>query len=123
VQSRVGEQRQATTPQHRASEPKSSSRRPVVETAAPAEPTGLDTGHEIRWRVPIAKPSPSRRQAPTVLVPLILNGAAALVAVAAALVAARGRRRRRSGALPSATAQVIHLPPPPVEPRCAVRAA
>jgi Peptidase family M23 len=84
----------------------SSSRRPVVETAAPVEPYGLDAGHEPRWITPVAQLSPLLRRTPTVLLPLVLNGAAAMVALAAALMAACGRRRRRL----TVAAQLLHLP-------------
>jgi Peptidase family M23 len=87
------------------------SRRPVVETAAPAEPTGLDAGHEIRPRVPVAQqPSPSQRPTPATLLTLVLNGAAAVVALAAAFGVGRGRRRRRFASSPAAAAPVLRLP-------------
>jgi Peptidase family M23 len=93
--------------------PTSSSRRPVVEPAAPVELTGLDAGHTIRRRPPGAHP--------VVLLPLILNGVAALVALGAALRTANGRRR--SGTGPAASAQVLQLSRRPVENRAATRAA
>ena len=114
LQERIREPRQAGMQQHQLGAAESS-RRPVVETAAPAEPTGLAAGHEIHSSVPVARPSPSRRPTPTVLLPLLLNGAAAVVAVAAALAAARSRRRRRPGASAATAAQVFHLPPRAVE--------
>ena len=110
-------QRHEQAPRPRATEPVSSSRRPVVEPAAPAEPTGLDAGHEIRRSAPVAPLSPSPRRTPSVLLPLLLNGAAALVALAAALSAARGRRRRRFDTTLPAAAQVLHLPHPRGKPR------
>jgi len=91
----------------RPSEQTSSSRRPVVETAAPAEPTGLDAGHEIPSAAPDGERTPVQPRTPRVPLPLILNGAAALVALGAALTAARSRRRR-SGTTPVA-AEVLHL--------------
>ncbi len=102
--------------------PTSSVPRPVVEPAAPVEPSGLDAGHEIRPTVPALQLSPARRDTPTVPVPLILNGAAAAVALAAALLAARGRRRRHD-TRPVAAVQILHLPRPEVTRRPASRAA
>jgi pyruvate/2-oxoglutarate dehydrogenase complex dihydrolipoamide acyltransferase (E2) component len=90
--------RPAETQRRQLTEPENSSRRPDVETSAPREPTGLDAGHEFLPR------------APTLLLPLILNGLAASVAVGAALAAARTRRRRNSGWSPVAAAQVLQLP-------------
>ena len=89
-------------------QPTRSLRRPVVETAAPVEPTGLDAGHETRSDASDTLLSPSRL-APTAFLPLVLNGAAAIVAIVAAFAAARGRRRRR-GACTTAAAPVLHLP-------------
>ncbi len=85
-------------------------RRPVVETEAPAEPAGLDAGHEIRSSGSVREPAPSRQPAPGGLLALILNGAAAVVAVSAALMAARGQRRRRHVAYSRAADRVLHLP-------------
>jgi Peptidase family M23 len=85
-------------------------RRPVVETGAPAEPAGLDAGHEIRSSGSVRQPAPSRQPAPGGLLALILNGAAAVVAVSAALIAARGHRRRRHVAHSRAAVRVLHLP-------------
>jgi len=96
--------------------PTSSSRRPVVEPAAPAEPIGLDAGHEISRSAPVS------RQTPTVPMSLVLNGSAALVALAAAFAASRSRRRRHS-ASPGADARVLQLPPQFAERRPASRAA
>jgi peptidase M23-like protein len=96
------------TSRPRASAQTSSSRRPVVETAAPPEPTGLDAGHEIPSAAPSAERTSMLRRTPSAPVPLILNGAAALVALGAALTAARSRRRR-SGTTPAA-ANVLDLP-------------
>jgi hypothetical protein len=90
--------------------PTSASRRPVVETAAPAEPTGLDAGHETRPSVPVAEPSASVRPRPGALLPVVLNGAAAVIALAAAFLAAPSRRRRCSDLSPTSTARVLHLP-------------
>ena len=104
----------AATPQRRLREPTSSSRRPVVETAAHSEPAGLDAGHEARPSVQDAQLLPARSQGFSVLLPLVCNGAAALVAVAAALAAAR-RRLRRAGTGPIASAQVLPLPSPALE--------
>jgi hypothetical protein len=96
--------------------------RPVVETAAPAEPTRLDAGHEIDSSVPVREPAPTRTPAPGLPLPLILNGAAAIVAVGAAFIAARGRRRRRVVGS-AAAAQVFRLPLHAAERRPASRAA
>lgn len=102
----------------------SSFRRPVVEPAAPAEPTGLDAGHERPTGAPVEPlPSTSRRRIPTALLPLVLNGAAALFALGAALVTANTRRRRCSETKPGPAAQVLHLPQRAVEGRRASRAA
>jgi hypothetical protein len=98
-------------PHHRVSEPVSASRRPVVEVAAPGEPTGLDTGHES---APV-EPRPRLHQTPAEWVALACNGAAALVAVAAALRASR--RRGRRGTTPLVQAQVLHLPVPTAQER------
>lgn len=111
----------ATTRRH-SDVPATSSRRPVVETAVPAEPLGLGAGHEIRPSAATRAQETARRQAPTSLLPSVLNGAAALVALAAALVAARGRRRRRAQTGAVAAAQILPLPRRPAE-RPAARAA
>ena len=87
-------------------------RRPVVE------PIGLDAGHTIRPAVPLRQP---RREPSGSLFGLGCNGAAALVALGAAVAA--GRRRRRLIRNPSATAQVLHLPPAAVVHRRFSRAA
>jgi hypothetical protein len=104
-----------STPQRRVSAPTRSAQRPVVETAAPAEPTGLDAGHAIQSSLH-AVHLPLR---PGVVAPLalVLNGAAALVALAAAVAAGRRRRRAPAGAVESA--QVVHLTRPAVERRAA----
>jgi MYXO-CTERM domain-containing protein len=96
------EERGASVPHRRPSEPTRSAQRPVVETVA-HEPSILDAGHEIR---PSAQPPATPK--PDVLVPLTCNGAAALVALAAAFAAARRRRR----AVPShgEGPRVLHLP-------------
>jgi Peptidase family M23 len=104
----------AATPQRRLRQPTSFSRRPVLETAARGEPAGLDVGHEARPSVQDLQLLPVRRQAFSVLLPLVCNGAAALVAVAAALAEAR-RRLRRSRTGPIESAQVLHLPRPSLE--------
>jgi len=101
--------REVPVSQPRAGELRHRSQRPVVETLAPAEPTGLDAGHELK-SAPLERISPSRRPTPIAFLPLVLDGGAALVAVAAALAAARTRRRRRSDTSPTAAAQVVHLP-------------
>ncbi|MGZ4333376.1 MAG: murein hydrolase activator EnvC family protein [Gaiellaceae bacterium] len=105
--------------QHAAAPP-SSSRRPVVETAAHlgGEPTRLGAGHEIRPSRPFAAPG---RRPSSPLLELACNWVAALFAIGAALAA--DRRRRRSDACPTETAQVLRLPPPAVERRHASRAA
>jgi Peptidase family M23 len=97
-------------PHRSASPPAYALRRGVVEVAAPAEPTGLGAGHELRPSVSDAQP-PRRRRPRTdpVALPLVCNGAAALVALAAAFAAASGRRRRRDGRS-SANAPVLELP-------------
>jgi hypothetical protein len=101
------------TQQERASERTRSSRRPVVEPAAP-KPIGLDAGHAIRPTVPGAQP---RREPSTPLLGLMCNGAAALIALGVALAA--HRRRRRLHTSPIASAEVLHLPPPAVGQRAA----
>lgn len=100
-------------PHRRASEPVPAARRPVVEDAAPAEPTGLDAGHTLRPRGGVVQPEQPRPQASADLRALVLNGAAALVALAAAFAAAR----RRSRTDPMEGAQVLHLPTPSHERR------
>jgi hypothetical protein len=110
------------TPQPRLSEPASSSRRPVVETAAPREPTGLGAGHELQPSVRAAQGRSHRPPVFTVLLPLLCNGAAALVALAAALVVGT-QRRRRADTRPAVGAQVLHLPRPLLEQRRERRAA
>jgi hypothetical protein len=110
------------TPQPRLSEPTSSSRRPVVETVAPREPTGLDAGHELQPSVRAPQGRSRRPPLFTVLLPLLCNGAAALVALAAALVVGM-RRRRRADTRPVEGAQVLHLPRPLLEQRREQRAA
>lgn len=102
----------------RPSKPKRPAQRPVVETAAPAEPTGLDAGHEIRPSRPAALPAPSLDQPGDLRLAVLCNGAAALVALCAALAAARSRRRR-IGTTPVAAAEVLHFPQPTVERRAA----
>ncbi len=100
-------ERDVTTP--RTVRPASAARRPVVETAAPAEPARLDAGHEIGSSVADSGSAPTRRPASATPLPLILNGAAAIVAVGAAFMAGRSRRRRP--VVGSTTpAQVFRLP-------------
>ena len=113
--SRTPREVQAPVSRPRGGELARRSRRPAVETAAPAEPTGLDTGHELGRSAPIERLVSLRRPTPAVLLPLILNGGAALVAVAAALVVARGRRRRHLGTSLVAAGRVVHLPRRTVE--------
>jgi hypothetical protein len=88
----------------------SASRRSVVETAAPVEPTGLDAGQEIRPSIPVVQSSRLRRPISAGLLPLLLNGAAAGVALGAAFIAAQGCRRRRARWSPALAATVLHLP-------------
>jgi hypothetical protein len=109
-------QHRVRMPQRLPSVPETSSRRPVVEPAAPRELTGLDAGHQIRptVRVATAPPSP-RRRTPTVRLQLLCNGVPALVAVAAAFVAALRRRRPRVGATPVACAEILQLPRPALD--------
>lgn len=102
----------------RPSRPKRPAQRPVVETAAPVEPTGLDAGHEIRSSRPAAPPASRPTRPAEVRLALLCNGAAALVALCAALAAARSRRRR-VGTSPVAAAEVLHFPGPTVERRAA----
>jgi hypothetical protein len=92
------------TQQDRAREQMSSSRRPVVEPAAP-EPIGLDAGHAIRPAAPAAQ---ARREPSNPLLELMCNWAAALFALGAAFAA--DRRRRRSNTSPTANPEVLHLP-------------
>jgi hypothetical protein len=106
---------QASSP-HTVSRPARSSRRPVVETAAPVEPAGLGAGHAPRPGIEAAEIARSLRQGSGMSLALALNGAAALIALGAALAAGR-RRRRRVGESPAATAQVLRLPAPVAEHR------
>ena len=103
----------ATRPAHeanpRSARAASDAGRPVVETAAPAEPIRLGAGHEIDASASNGESAPKRTPAPATPLPLVLNGAAAVVALGAALLAARGRRRRRLAGS-SAAAQVFDLP-------------
>lgn len=92
----------AASPQRRIDAPTDSSRRPVVEAAAPAARLRLDAGHELG--TPVQRPQPGQSSE---LLPLACNGAAALVALAAAFAASRSVRRRRARRGPSA--QVLHL--------------
>jgi MYXO-CTERM domain-containing protein len=79
--------------------------RPVVEATAPARPSGLDAGHEIRPSAPVRRPRAISHSVASPL-PLALNGAAALVALAAAFAT---RRRRKSPTTPN---QVLRLSRP-----------
>jgi Peptidase family M23 len=106
-------QHRVRPPHLREREPVRSSRRPVVETAAPREPTGLGAGHESRSSVRVRQLEPEQPQASADLLALVLNGAAALVGLAAALAAARRRVRTQ----PTAGAQILHLPRPACERR------
>jgi hypothetical protein len=101
--------RVTATPRIRVSRPTRSSRRPVVETAASAEPSGLEAGHEIRSTKPAAQPAQPSAPPSSALLPLLCNGVAALVALGAAL-AVGGRRRRRLSTSPIAAAKVLELP-------------
>ncbi len=109
----AGASHHGATPRRRVSAPTSSTRRPVVEAAAPREPTALDAGHEMR-PAQAGRPQPGASAA---LLPLVCNGAAAVVALAAALAAAR--RRRRDPPARIVGAEVLHLPQPAVERRAA----
>jgi Peptidase family M23 len=102
LQSGMRAQVQAATPQRRIDAPTGSSRRPVVEAAAPAARLRLDAGHELG--TPVRRPRPVQSSE---LLPLAFNGAAALVALAAAFAAGWSVRRRRAGWGPPA--QVLHL--------------
>ncbi len=113
-------EQEATTP--RTVRPANAARRPVVETAAPAEETRLDAGHEIGSSVAVSGSAEARRPVSATPLPLILNGAAAIVAVGAAFMAARSRRRRRVVGS-TAVAQVFDLPLRAVERPPASRAA
>jgi pyruvate/2-oxoglutarate dehydrogenase complex dihydrolipoamide acyltransferase (E2) component len=93
-------------PHRHVSEPAPAARRPVVEVAAPEEPTGLDTGHTFQPPAEVVPSGPRQRQASADLLALVLNGAAALVALAAAFAAAR----RRCRMTPIEGAQILHLP-------------
>jgi hypothetical protein len=90
----------------------------VVETAAPAEPTGLDAGHELRSSASVAPPRSSLVRSADLRLALLCNGAAAIVALCAALAAARSRRRRNETS-PGAAAEVLHFPQQTVERRAA----
>jgi Peptidase family M23 len=102
------------TPHRGIDAPPRASHRPVVEAAVPGEPPRLDAGHEPRASVRGIRPSQPEHERPSVLLPLVCNGAAALVALAAAFAAGRSSRRRTGGS-PTASAQVLHLPRPAVE--------
>lgn len=100
-------------PHRHVSEPAPAARRPVVEVAAPGEPTGLDAGHTVAPPGEVVQSEPRRPQASTDALALVLNGAAALVALVAAFAATRRRPRRNS----IAGAQILHLPTPSLERR------
>ncbi|MFL5916686.1 MAG: murein hydrolase activator EnvC family protein [Gaiellaceae bacterium] len=101
-------------PHRHVSEPTPAAPRPVVEVAAPGEPTGLDAGHRLKPPGEVVQPEQRQQQGSSVdLLALLLNSAAALVALAAAFAAA-GRRSRTN---PIAGAQILHLPTPSLERR------
>jgi len=103
-------------PHRHVSEPAPAARRPVVEVAAPGEPTGLDAGHTVAPPGEVVQSEPRRPQASTDALALVLNGAAALVALVAAFAAfAATRRRPRRNSI--AGAQILHLPTPSLERR------
>ena len=101
-------------PHRHVSEPAPAARRPVVEVAAPGEPTGLDAGHTLEPPGEVVQPEQRQQQGSSAdLLALVLNSAAALVALAAAFAAA-GRRSRTN---PIAGAQILRLPTPSLERR------
>ena len=114
---RAAEEQRPRGQHDRAERPTTSSRRPVVEPAAP-RPIGLDAGHAIR---PSVLPERARRDPSRPVLGLVCNGAAALVAVGAAIVAGRRRRRRRTHQ--AVGAQVLQLAQPAVAHRRFSRAA
>jgi MYXO-CTERM domain-containing protein len=80
------------------------------------EPTRLDAGHEPR---PSAYAAPSRHEPSNPVPALVCNWATAMFALGAAFAA----RRRRPGAHPTASAQVLRLPPSGAERKEVSRAA
>jgi hypothetical protein len=101
-------------PHRHVSEPAPAARRPVVDVAAPGEPTGLGAGHTLEPPGEVVQPKQWQQQGSSAdLLALFLNSAAALVALAAAFAAA-GRRSRTN---PIAGAQILHLPTPSLERR------
>ncbi|MGH3055782.1 MAG: peptidoglycan DD-metalloendopeptidase family protein, partial [Gaiellaceae bacterium] len=105
--------RDGERPLQRTAARSTSSRRPVVETAAPLrEPARLGAGHEVRSSAPAVQ---SRHARLSPLLELACNWAAALFALGAALLAHRRRR-------PS-SAQVLHLPQRAFDPQRVSRAA
>jgi hypothetical protein len=102
-------------PHRHASAPMPASRRPVVEIAAPGEPTGLDAGQRVRLDAQIehSEAQPQRRNTSSALLSLVCNGAAALVAASAAVAAARTRRRHRARRVTAAA--VLQLPRPKLD--------
>jgi hypothetical protein len=117
-------QTKRTSPSHGESRPQPSARRPAVRaharpSARPARTQRPSSESNASTRRPIVEPAaprpsahvaqvrPSQHEAPSGLIPLLCNGAAALVALVAALAA---RRRLESG--PIAGAQILHLPRP-----------
>jgi hypothetical protein len=97
-------------PHRHMSAPMPASRRPVVEVAAPGEPTRLDAGHEPRPGVHHPQPVERPNQAAVNPLGLAFNCAAALVALAAAFAATRRQRHDRRPGL--ADPQVLHFPTP-----------
>ena len=98
---------------HRANEPVTVSRRPVVEAAAPHESIDLDAGHAVRPSLQVAHRGRQSRHEPSAILGLVWNGAAAVVALLAALAAARRRARDLAGR--ATVAQVVQLPRPALD--------
>jgi hypothetical protein len=105
---RTSEEERPDVKRNRASVSTNSSRRPVVEPAAP-RPIGFGAGNAIRSAAVAAL---ARREPSRPVLGLACNLAAALVAVGAALSA--GRRRRHLKASPVSGARVLHLTRPKV---------
>jgi hypothetical protein len=114
---RTGEEEQPRTRSHQGSGSTSSSRRPVVEPAAPG-PIGLEAGHAIRSTA-LAAQARSEPSAP--VLGLVCNLAAALLAVGAALSV--GRRRRYLKTSRVSSARRLHHARPEVVSRRLSRAA